>query len=512
MVEASVTFRLATLLDETSARCASYRELQPLAQTLTAVGQQLRRPMRVAIIGNIKAGKSTLMNALIGEDVVPTGLIENTFNVCWLTHGEQPELTVFYKDPGRAPEKHPLNELTAVASHGGDLTRLLTISHLEIRHPAPMLAHFDLIDTPGLASAHEIDSEKTRVFLDVHGDDLDRTTGTLAAGADAVLFAFKRSLPRSGLDLVRLFQGPALARLSPINAIGVLTHADHYADDQHDPLDRASAIIERLQREHAELRRFYAVRPVSGLLAFGARQITPDVYADIAALAAAPRFDIYALDARSLIDASPEELPLDGGRRKALLDLLGDYGLRLSVRLIREKGVVDEAALSSTLLARSGIEELYTLLSRHFGNRAELVKAQRALELTQTARARINTQSDEARQIVADFANRLERLELFEHAFLELRVLRWYYDGRLNLSDDEVKQLEEVTGEHGNDISARLGLLPDATPEQQRRRTIERIQAWRRRASDFGPSPETLTATATLARSYERLLHHLKQG
>jgi predicted GTPase len=44
----------------------------PYSSALDAVVQRLHEPLRVAIAGKIKAGKSTLLNALVGDELAPT--------------------------------------------------------------------------------------------------------------------------------------------------------------------------------------------------------------------------------------------------------------------------------------------------------------------------------------------------------------------------------------------------------------------------------------------------------
>ena len=53
------------------------------ANTLDPVDE----PLRVAIAGKIKAGKSTLLNALVGEHIAPTDSGECTRVVTWYEHG-----------------------------------------------------------------------------------------------------------------------------------------------------------------------------------------------------------------------------------------------------------------------------------------------------------------------------------------------------------------------------------------------------------------------------------------
>ncbi|MFN8515312.1 MAG: dynamin family protein [Chloroflexia bacterium] len=90
--------RVEALFTSALARTADRPALAATNRALRRARRRLQQPMRVAIVGLIKAGKSTLMNALLGEAVVATGAVEATFNVNWLCWGEQTGLVVHYKD------------------------------------------------------------------------------------------------------------------------------------------------------------------------------------------------------------------------------------------------------------------------------------------------------------------------------------------------------------------------------------------------------------------------------
>ena len=58
-------------------------------------------PLRVAIAGKIKAGKSTLLNALLGEELAPTDAGECTRIVTWYQRGDQPQVTLHPRSADR---------------------------------------------------------------------------------------------------------------------------------------------------------------------------------------------------------------------------------------------------------------------------------------------------------------------------------------------------------------------------------------------------------------------------
>ena len=61
---------------------------------------RLHEPLRVAIAGMVKAGKSTLLNAVIGEEIAPTDAGECTKVIVWYRHGAAPSITVHLRDGG----------------------------------------------------------------------------------------------------------------------------------------------------------------------------------------------------------------------------------------------------------------------------------------------------------------------------------------------------------------------------------------------------------------------------
>ena len=79
---------------------------------LRAVRERLDEPLRVAIAGKVKAGKSTLLNALVGEEVAPTDAGECTTIVTWYRDGTTYRATLH--DEGAGAGRWPC-AATAVA-------------------------------------------------------------------------------------------------------------------------------------------------------------------------------------------------------------------------------------------------------------------------------------------------------------------------------------------------------------------------------------------------------------
>ena len=65
--------------------------------------------------------------------------------------------------------------------------------------------------------------------------------------------------------------------------------------------------------------------------------------------------------------------------RESLLERLGLFGVRLSVALIRQGAAANASALAVELVARSGLDELRSVLLTQFAARRDILKARAAL-------------------------------------------------------------------------------------------------------------------------------------
>lgn len=61
-------------------------------EQIEVLERRLDEPLRVALVGSVKAGKSTLLNGLLGERIAPTDSRECTRIVTWYHHGPTPRV------------------------------------------------------------------------------------------------------------------------------------------------------------------------------------------------------------------------------------------------------------------------------------------------------------------------------------------------------------------------------------------------------------------------------------
>ncbi len=144
----------------------SAAELQLLLQRL-AEGR-----FHLAVLGQFKRGKSTLLNALLGDDLLPTDILPVTAIPTFILGGDQVRATVIFSD-----QRDPVNCLPETGRSLGDLlAEYVTeagnphnqrqVERVEITHPAQLLGQgVVLIDTPGIGSTLKHNTEVAHQIL-----------------------------------------------------------------------------------------------------------------------------------------------------------------------------------------------------------------------------------------------------------------------------------------------------------------------------------------------------------
>lgn len=151
---------LADLLTETAACLVrpSVSEAK-LLERLDALHQRLAvSRFQLAVLGQFKRGKSMLLNALLGADVLPTGVIPVTAIPTFLQFAPTRRIRVTFT-AGRIEESDfdgPVSlrdRLGEIVTEGANPHNILGVARVEVFLPSELLARgVVLIDTPGVGS------------------------------------------------------------------------------------------------------------------------------------------------------------------------------------------------------------------------------------------------------------------------------------------------------------------------------------------------------------------------
>lgn len=452
--------------------------------------RRLDEPLRVAIAGRVKAGKSTLLNALVGERLAATDAGECTRIVTWYRNALGYRVVAELR-PSGSRELGFKRRDGALEIDLGDL-ELDAIERIEVGWPSHKLSDLTLIDTPGLASATEGTSERTtRALL----DDEDDGQGD----ADAVLYLM-RHLHRSDVQFLEAFVDRSVAHASPINAVVVLSRADEIGAARPDALDSARAVAARYAADGRVRELASGVVPVAGLIAETGATLREAQFGWLREIARLPakRRDYLLQSVDRFRDT--DQNPLGEEIREELLARLGLFGLRLAVQLLVDGDARTATELSGALLERSGIRELQRILAERYAGRAQALKARSAL-----ATLRVIGEELDRRGVAGapEVVIGVDRLEASSQELALLRLLHLVLTGVVELSQDERAEVDRMCGSMSP--TERAGLAAGADPAAVRTAALGGIERWRSRASSPLSDRRTIEASEIVARAYEEI-------
>jgi hypothetical protein len=457
-----------------------------LAAEVAAVEARIRRPLRVAIAGRTKAGKSTLLNALVGERLAATDATECTRIVTWYRY----DLGYMVEAVLRTGERRNLefDRSEGLEIRLGDLS-LAEIDRLEVGWPSSRLADLTLIDTPGLDAGGSDGSQRTLAAL--VGDDGE------VGDADAVVYLM-RHLHRQDVEFLEAFDAADRAATSPVNAVALLSRADEIGAGRLDAMASAAQVAQRYAADPRVSNLAMTVLPVAGLIAETGASLRESEVAglrDVAALDQA-RLDLLLLSVDRF--RMRDDNPLLPEVRDRLLARLGLFGLRLAIAAIRERPASTASELSR--VETSGIRAVEQLLRRHFADRADALK-------TSSALLRLRRLADRAAAAgltgALDLVATVERAEASWPELAQLRLLHLVYTRTAQLQDEERAEVDRLFT--SGDLAARLGLPAGAESPEIRAAALDSIDRWRRRAGSPLADRRTAEAAEGVARMYEGL-------
>lgn len=131
--------------------------------------EQLREKVQtnsfhLVVVGQFKRGKTSLINALLGADILPVAVVPLTSIVTILQYGETLLLQVFFND-GKSSEI-TLQELADYVTEKGNPRNVKDVSEVVIFYPSPYLKDgVRLIDTPGVGSIYQHNTDVAYHYL-----------------------------------------------------------------------------------------------------------------------------------------------------------------------------------------------------------------------------------------------------------------------------------------------------------------------------------------------------------
>lgn len=465
---------------------------------LEEVMTRLRSPLRVAVAGRRGAGKSTLVNVIIGAPLAPTDLRECTQLVTSFRHGSIDCVEVVELSGARTSISLDADGLVPTALP----CRLDEIDHLDVTVTSGALRELTVIDTPGLATTDVDRSSRTQRFLGLPVAEARAGDASDAAvsGAEAVLYVLGRTARADDAEVMGdLHAASSRVAASPINTVAVLNQIDRFAR-RGDPWDAAVKAAQAYREAFG--RHVVTVVPLVGVLAetlltgrLGHHEIE-----DLRALAATSSVDDEALDTvQMLVEAA---CPIPVARRQLLANRLTMYGVREAVVALRAEPMMTGVALHSLLLDRSGQPGLETLMNRTLRSQADALKASWAVAQVELAAANASgADRTRLRAAVEEFVAAPEA-----HQLRVLEVAQSHAQGLISLPELLATDLRRLLD--GLSEAARLG-QPEGTPRAELAEVaLTAMNRWGTWASS-GADPAQARAASQIRRAYHLLWREL---
>ncbi|MFT5355443.1 MAG: ribosome biogenesis GTPase A [Polyangiales bacterium] len=215
---------LAAAIDA-AAKFGEERGLGDVARGALRLRDELDRPLLVGVLGEFNAGKSTFINAFIGANVAPMGIVPTTATLNVLRGGANRVVRVVFRDGSTREGSHEalrpiLEELNAV---GADADGAKGVDQVEIVVPSELLERVWILDSPG---TNALDPEHERLAREA------------ARRADVVLWVFDAAQAGKMTETKMHTEMRAQGRL----VLPILNKCDRLKEGE---LEEVSAVIEQ---------------------------------------------------------------------------------------------------------------------------------------------------------------------------------------------------------------------------------------------------------------------------
>ncbi len=225
-------------------RIVTERGLVEFRSTIASITGRLEdQSLEIAVFGRVSSGKSSLLNAILGEEILPVGVTPITAVPTHLRYHQTPSLTVWYAE--RSAETMDIVRLAEFASERENPNNKKRVARMVVHLPSARLREgVTLVDTPGLGSLAATGAAETLAYLP--SCDL----GVLLIGAGSTIthedLETIQALYRAGIPVqVLLSKADLLSREDTERMVGYVraSMADEYRIDL--PVHPVSATLDR---------------------------------------------------------------------------------------------------------------------------------------------------------------------------------------------------------------------------------------------------------------------------
>lgn len=466
---------LSSLLDHFASKAPTLlsqsQQTADLAPRLDRLAELSELPFTLAVVGRMRAGKSSLINAIIGQDLAPVGVNETTATINYFRFAppdRKPVFRVHWKD--KPAQDFPLDQRQQWCGQSASARQT---RYIEYFSTAELLKELYIVDTPGTRSViadHDIAIDN---FM---AEKRERETLECGGKADAIIYVLGPVARENDKDFLQDFEGQTRQTgSSPFNSIAVLHKWETV--DSDDPLETAKDKAERI---HTQLRDHVSVvLPLSAPLIQASERLPIDFWNQLAVQLCelSPRMRERVIE-KGTESRLQEKIP-------SLFELYDKASLpwasfRAVYYIARHNNFPEGNILQKLVKQAGGKDFLLDLLNDRFIQRTRLIKSflhlNRALAICTEARLRLSNLSqklnDRSSAIHAAYAP-LEKLSQkgFSEVDSAIQFLQKSADECISKSQDSealAQNIDNLTHElrsHFQDLSKDIEYLRDLDDE-----------------------------------------------
>ena len=309
----------------------------------------------ILVLGEFKRGKTTFVNALLGEDLLISDVLPETATIQAIIHGEEKKAQVIFQDGTVVNGKANKDFLREYSAKNADIAN--SIKYIKISHNTEVISpRVVLVDTPGVA---DLDEQRVKVTYD------------FLPKANAVLFLLDAISPLKKSEKEFIEEHLMPQGISKI--IFIVNKMDVFDDEEEDVEEYLDTVRKRIADaftdgfSEADLQ----ILPVSALQALqGAKDNDKD-------LLASSGIEAVKTKIREILFDGDIEQQKQERYKKRLLQIIGAWELQVEKEISMYKSDVSElrAELDGISVMQANCDSRYDMMEKYVRNEQEMLNS-----------------------------------------------------------------------------------------------------------------------------------------